>query len=110
VSITEQQLQDWLGYRRPGDLERFLQSKGVAYWRAKGGEIVTPLARPRKRKFQQLPPGVYFDRCRYVLRRLNGEPVKPGALGGRRCAAYGCLERVSPVHWTLRGDYRVAVR
>ena len=43
VLLTESEIKDWCGYKRQGDIERFLKENGIQYFKGKDGEIKTTI-------------------------------------------------------------------
>ncbi len=39
--IQQKELFEWSGYKRQGDLENFLKSEGIQYFRGRGGRLLT---------------------------------------------------------------------
>ncbi len=39
--LTEQELSEWCGYKRQGDIEKFLIKEGIKFFRGKDGKLLT---------------------------------------------------------------------
>lgn len=42
--LQQDHLLEWTGFRRPGDLEKWLRENGVPYRRGRGGRLITTQA------------------------------------------------------------------